>query len=106
MLTSEVEARVYQIIDIVTKGNRVEDERVELKGIWIDAKKAARQVAGHANKLRGEPILWVFGIDEVRGLTGVDPGEFSNWWNQFKSQYVEDVYPALLTHVNVSVESL
>src|SRR5947209_2776123 len=101
-LLSEIEARVYQIVELVKNGKKVEDNRVELKGEWIDGKRTARLVAGHANDMRGESILWVFGIDEKRGVIGVNPDEFSNWWSQFKSQFNEGVYPEV-RHVNVPV---
>jgi hypothetical protein len=101
MRRNEIEARVYQIIDWVQQHKPIEDDRVELKGIWIDAKKAARLVAGHANASRGEPILWVFGVDEKQDVTGVLRDEFSNWYSQFKSQFDEDVSPDLVAHINV-----
>jgi len=106
MQKSQVESRVYQIVDIVNAGQIVEDDRVELKGEWIDAKKSARLVAGHANASRGEPILWLMGLDEKRGVQKIEPGEFSNWWNQFKSRFNEGIHPDLVHHINVPVDGL
>ena len=72
----------------VSRGIRNEDSRVELKGEWIDAKKAARRIAGHANSMRGEPILWIFGVDEKVGIVGLadtrDPGE---WYASARSVF-------------------
>ena len=84
----ELEAWVLQIIDRVTSGQSIEDSRVELKAEWPDPKKAARQIAGHANTAHGEPILWLVGIDEKRHtVTGATETELANWYPQVKGQF-------------------
>ena len=66
MRSHEIESWAYDIIERVQKHQPIEDSRVELKSEWIDATKAARQIAGHANASHGEPILWLIGIDEKK----------------------------------------
>jgi hypothetical protein len=86
-----IEARVLDIVDIVVNGGRVEDDRVEAKGIWpTDHRRAARQIAGLGNAAAGEPIMWIVGLDE-NGHRVCDPGdtEPSNWWNQVSSRFSE-----------------
>jgi hypothetical protein len=41
------------IVRAVAAGRHQEDDRVELKGEWTDAKKAAPKIAGAANTARG-----------------------------------------------------
>jgi hypothetical protein len=33
----------------------------------VEAKDAARHIAAHANTARGQPITWLFGVDEKKG---------------------------------------
>src|SRR5260370_40008425 len=106
MKRNKVEGRVCQILDQVNARQRIEDDRVELKSNWIDVKKAARRIAGHANASQGEPILWIIGVDEETGVTQIEPKEFSNWYQQVKAEFDEGVVPNLLVHVNVPVEQL
>lgn len=49
--------------------------RRELKAEWLPdhSKVARRQIAGHANVARGD--LWLIGVDEKRGVAGVDQQE-------------------------------
>lgn len=90
MRNHEIESWAYDIFDRVQKHQSIEDSRVELKSEWIDATKAARQIAGHANASRGEPILWLIGIDEKQGtVPGVIFTELSSWYEQVKAQFDE-----------------
>ena len=85
MKSSEIEYWAHQVMDRVDAGHAVEDGRVELKREWIQAEKAARQIAAHANAARGESILWLIGVDEKEGVIGVGHEEFSNWFNSVVS---------------------
>ena len=55
----QIENWALDVINSVDAGHPSEDARVELKAEWIEAQKAARQIAGHANAARGDPILWL-----------------------------------------------
>lgn len=102
MKPHQIENWVLKIIDQVEAGQPNEDSRVELKSQWIEAKKAARLIAGHANAARGESILWIIGVDEKKGVMGADNMELANWYPQVQSQF-EDLAPQLLTDLNVRV---
>jgi hypothetical protein len=72
----------------VREKHRIEDAWVEVKGAFpSDTRSIARQLAGHANTARGEPILWVFGLDERRGVVGVSYAELANWWPQVAAHF-------------------
>jgi hypothetical protein len=65
--THEIESWALNVIDRVLAKQSIEDDRVEAKAIWPDdTKKTARQLAGQANAARGEPILWLIGVEEKR----------------------------------------
>jgi len=91
----EIEAWALRILESVRAGHPIEDARVELKSEWpTDHMRAARQLAGHANAARGEPILWLFGINEGElSVPGVSAEERSNWWAQVSARFGDDVYP-------------
>ena len=91
---SEIEYRVHQVIEALQQGAPVEDSLVEVKSKWPDeAFKAARRIAGHANAARGEPVLWIIGLDEQEGVTGADFNEFAGWWGQVESHFDQGVAP-------------
>lgn len=85
MKSHEIENWALSIVDRVEAGQPVEDSRVELKATWLEAAKAARRIAGHANAARGEPILWLIGVDEKNGVVAVEHQEFANWWAEVKA---------------------
>lgn len=73
----------------------IEDSRVEAKSEWPEARRAARQIAAHANEARGEPILWLIGLDEKSGsVSGADNKELADWWAKVCSSF-DDLYPTL-----------
>ena len=91
------------ILDRLKAGQPIEDSRVELKSEWIDSKKAARRIAGHANASHGEPILWLMGVDEKRGVVGANHTEMSTWWSKVESEFNE-LAPSLIRDMNVPYE--
>jgi hypothetical protein len=102
MRNSQLEIWVNEILERVESRTPIEDNRVELKGNWIEPEKAARQVAAHANVSRGEPILWIIGADEKKGeVCGASSQEFSIWHRQLKSRFDEEFAPELLHHLNI-----
>lgn len=80
MRNTDIERWALQVIDRVDHQQPIEDSRVELKGEWpADLWRAARRIAGHANAARGEPILWLIGVDETIGVRGAVHADFAHW---------------------------
>jgi hypothetical protein len=97
----EIESWALTVIEKAESGQPVEDVFVELKSNWpIEANKAARRIAGHANAARGEPILWLIGVDQGTGMIGVRDEELANWWPKIQAEF-EGVTPEL-REVNIS----
>jgi hypothetical protein len=99
MRPSELEFWALEVIERVNKRQPVEDDRVELKAQWVDPARAARRIAGHANAAHGEPILWLIGVDETRGVLGAKDEELSTWFSQVSCQF--DGTPPALSHANI-----
>lgn len=95
----QIEAWALDIIQRVETGQPHEDFRVELKRTWIDPRKAARRIAGHANAAHGETILWLIGVDERQGVIGTDHQDLAEWYQQVKNQF-DGVHPTL-TDLNI-----
>lgn len=96
MKNHELETKVLGIVERVVKNQPIEDDFIELKSEWPkDHKRSARQIAAHANASRGQPVLWIIGLDETRGVTGADHNEISNWFNQIKSCFDNFIAPDL-----------
>lgn len=104
MKTIEIEAWTLRVLDSVRAGAFVEDSLVELKTDWPDARKAARQIAGHANAARGQSILWIVGADEKLGIEGANFNELSSWHAQVEAEF--DGLSPTLDSVNVAYEAL
>ena len=98
MKKQEIEFRVLDIIERLEKGQPIEDDMVELKTEWpADHFKAARRIAAHANSARGEPIMWLIGIDEKNGVVGADFEELSIWYAKIKSKFDQGLAPNLIS---------
>jgi len=106
MRKNDIENWALSVIDRVRAHQPVEDMRVELKTIWPDdPRKAARRIAGHANAARGEPILWLIGVDEGRGLVpGADFAELSSWHSAVVSAF-DELAPDI-TPLNIPVDGV
>ena len=94
MTPLEIEAWALRILDQVHTTFSIEDSRVELKAEWPKPEKAARQLAAHANAAKGNPILWLIGVDEKKGLVGVRSEELANWYPSVLS-FFEEIAPEL-----------
>jgi hypothetical protein len=104
MKRHEIENWALNIVDQVKSGQSAEDDKVELKSLWpSDPKKAARRMAGHANAARGEPILWLIGVDERNGVVGADDVEMANWWPTVQAEFA-GLTPGIVAHLNILVE--
>lgn len=85
---AQIEARVYDVVDRVTRGQPIEDALVELKAEWPrDHSKAARRIAGHLNASRGAAVLWIIGLDPKRGVLGASTTETGEWFRSVASNF-------------------
>lgn len=58
----EADARVQAAIENLQAGRTVEDDAgIEFKADWPDPTSKARQLAGAANALRGDALIYVIG---------------------------------------------
>lgn len=88
MRKQELEVLILDIAESIDSGSLVEDQTIELKSVFPDnEKKAARQIAGLANAARSEGVTWIVGMDEVRGVIGVDKTEIADWWPAVKKHF-------------------
>jgi hypothetical protein len=87
MRKHELENWALSVLERVAAGHPIEDSRVELKAEWVAPAKVARQIAGHANAARGDPILWLVGVDQKNGVTGASIMELANWHAAVKTQF-------------------
>lgn len=92
----QIEAWAHRVIKCVETGQPDEDFKVELKSDWPNPQKAARRIAAHANAARGEPIIWLVGVDEKNGtVVGASPMEVSTWYEQVKAEFDERIAPTM-----------
>jgi hypothetical protein len=106
MKNSELEAKILDIIDRVKRNQPIEDSTVELKSEWPEPKKAARQLAGHANAARGEPITWVIGVDEKAcKVVGASQSDSATWLQQVASEFDAGFVPELVIDIAIPCDS-
>src|SRR5580658_8864211 len=94
MKNLEIESWALRVLDRVANGRPVEDDRVEIKAEWPEPVKVHRRLAGHANTVRGDNILWLIGADEKNGVVGATREELSNWLSSVQAGF-EGVAPTL-----------
>src|SRR5687768_5866162 len=84
MTIPQIEHWAREVIERVKARQPVEDARVELKSDWPrEHRKAARQIAGLANAARGEPVLFLVGVDEKAGtVSGAAMTDLVAWHAQ------------------------
>ncbi len=87
MKAHQIESWALSVIERVESGQPIEDSRVELKAQWPDPQKAARRIVGHANAARGEPILWLIGVDEKKGIVGANNTDMASWYSAVREQF-------------------
>lgn len=97
MTPAELEVRVRDIVEQVQAQRLPEDDFVELKADWIEPARAARRLAAHANTARGEPILWLVGLDEKSGVVPAARQEPSEWLGQVE-KFFDGPVPRLIQH--------
>ena len=98
MRLHEIENWARRVIAAVDRGMQREDSVVELKANWPEPRWTARQLAGHANAARGNPILWIIGVDEHKGVVGAPHREIGDWYAEIRSEFDSGVAPALIGH--------
>ena len=106
MRSIDVEVWTIKIIDNVLAGKPNEDSRVELKAIWPEEKPKhiARQLAAHANASRGEPILWIIGVNQrKREVQDAQHLEVARWYEKIKACFVDQEAP-VLQDLNINYE--
>ncbi len=103
MTDAELEAWARKIVDKVRTHSPVEDSTVELTSAWIRDRDAARRLAGQANAVRSDAVLWLIGIDEKAGtVPGAPPEEVANWLPAVKKHF-DGPAPELLHQLNIDV---
>jgi hypothetical protein len=105
----KLEAWAIQVLDRVTSGAPIEDARVELKSELIEAPKAARRIAGHANAAHGDPILWLIGVDEQHGVVGVGQVDTASWLTSVYAEFQGTTPPVIdlaVSYANQTVLAL
>jgi hypothetical protein len=97
---SEIEEWALRVLDLIAAGGRVEDDLVELKREWpSDPSRSARRIAAQANAARGEPFLWLIGVDERTGEIIPPADDPAQTWERLKAEF--DGQPPRLALVNV-----
>jgi len=106
----QVESWALRIVDTIRAQQVPEDGLVELKAEWPTepgkVTKMARRLAGHANFARGEPILWLVGLDERSGVVGAPHAEVSNWHSAIVSHFDGEIAPDLVHHFAVTSDGI
>lgn len=102
MRAHEIEDWTLSVIARVESDQPNEDYRVELKSEWPNEQRAARRIAGHANAAHGEPILWLIGVEEGKGVVGANDEELSEWYASVSAKF-DGLAPQLLRDLNVPV---
>ncbi|HEX9951254.1 MAG TPA: hypothetical protein VGB53_05760 [Rubricoccaceae bacterium] len=96
MTALQLEALAMQTAARVEAGHRIEDSFIEAKREWpTDYPRIARRLAAHANEMRGQPIVWVIGVDEDgASVPGAAKEEQGDWYAQVSKHFDQGV-PAL-----------
>ena len=104
MQASDLEYWVIQIAHRVRNHEPIEDSQVEVKREWpSDHTKTARQLGGHCNAARCDPVLWIIGLDEECGVIGASGKNLPDWLAQVRSHF-ESLHPELERDLNVPVD--
>lgn len=100
MTRTQIEHWALHVIDRVGAKQPNEDSRVELKAEWpSDHRKIARQIAGLANAARGEPVLLLIGVNELKGVVGVDASiNLADWRDQVGRRF-DGYFPRVVDHI-------
>lgn len=97
----QLEAMVLAAVDSLRSGAAVEDDRLELKREWPSMEKA-RQLAGVANRARGQDVVYVIGMDESGRVHPTGDTDPAKWWAEMAARF-DQVPPDLVRHLVVYV---
>lgn len=98
----QLEVLAVATIERARSGGAVEDDRVELKREWPGVDRV-RQLAGSANRLNGEFLVYLIGVDEKGEVFPTDQIDPADWWATMRARF-DDVFPDLVTHATVTLE--
>jgi hypothetical protein len=96
MFKPAADAWALEVARQVVDREAFETTHVELKAEVPDPRKFARQFAGLANAARWHPILVLLGLDQQRGLVGVERFEVGDWYQSLRSSFEYGEGPALV----------
>lgn len=100
MTPQQLEALVLAAIDQLRAVGQIEDDRIEVKREWPGPQKA-RQLAGAANRARGNDLIYIIGLDEKTGLVHSTAGkDVASWWSQMSARF-DQMGPDMVRHINV-----
>lgn len=103
MRVSEVERWAVEVIGAIERGDRGEDDRVEIKRQpKATPIENARRIAGHANQARDSDLLWIFGLDEdgTRHALVPDLLDPNKWWAPIEALFDEVAPSPVFAHVD------
>lgn len=83
----DIEEWAYRIVSRAEKGQPLEDDLVELKANFPEPREVARQLGGHANVARGEPILWLLGVDQSKGVVDCQLRDMAAWRPALEAEF-------------------
>jgi len=97
----QLEEIVLAAIDHLKDGGASEDDRIEFKRAWPEPKKA-RQLAAAANRNRGNPLIYVIGVDDRTGRIQTAPSriDVASWWAGIEARF-DQIAPEMLRHLTV-----
>jgi hypothetical protein len=84
---AKIETRVLNLIERVKAGGPQEDTITELKSEFPEEKDGARLIAAHANAAHGEPLLWVIGLCQQRGVVPFCEVDLAKWWPAVRAEF-------------------
>lgn len=97
----DLEVAVQRAVEDMRAGRMREDDRIEVKSDWPDTSKA-RQLAGAANALRGEPLIYIIGCREDGSLSVPSPQDAESWHSAMRAAF-DSPPPNLALHATVAV---
>lgn len=83
----DIEEWAFRVVKAAECGQPLEDDRVELKSHFPEPREIARQLGGHANTSRGDPILWLLGINEKKGVVNFESRDMAAWRPSLEAEF-------------------